>query len=81
MTKIKWNKRFDYPKSMRSMIKGKRHYDINKNNKKLPSVTTILGQTQSKEKQDSLARWRDKVGVNTRSLCKWYKTRRSYRIR
>ena len=64
MTKIKWNKQFNYPKSMRSMIEGKRHYDINKNNKKLPSVTTILGQTQSKEKQDSLARWRDKVGMN-----------------
>ena len=42
---MKWNKRFEYPTSMRSMIGGKRHYDIDAGNKKLPSVTTILGQT------------------------------------
>ena len=40
---MKWNKRFEYPTSMRSMIGGKRHYDIDAGNKKLPSVTTILG--------------------------------------
>ena len=61
---MKWNKRFEYPRSMRSMIGGKRHYDIDAGNKKLPSVTTILGQTQSKEKQESLSRWRDRVGIN-----------------
>ena len=61
---MKWNKRFEYPTSMRSMIGGKRHYDIDAGNKKLPSVTTILGQTQSKEKQESLSRWRDRVGIN-----------------
>jgi len=61
---MKWNKRFEYPRSMRSMIGGKRHYDINKDNKKLPSVTTILSNTQSKEKQESLSRWRDRVGIN-----------------
>ena len=25
---IKWNKKFIYPKSQRSLIQGKRHYDI-----------------------------------------------------
>ena len=25
---IKWNKRFIYPKSQRSLIQGQRHYDI-----------------------------------------------------
>ena len=30
--------------------------------KKLPSVTTILSRTQSKEKQDSLAAWQARVG-------------------
>ena len=29
---------------------------------KIPSVTTILSSTQSKEKQESLQRWRDRVG-------------------
>ena len=39
---------------------GRRHYAVD--NQKLPSVTTIISQTQSKEKQDSLANWRAKVG-------------------
>jgi genome maintenance exonuclease 1 len=30
--------------------------------KKIPSVTTILSATQSKDKQDSLDRWRERVG-------------------
>ena len=30
--------------------------------KKVPSVTTILSATQSKQKQDSLQAWRDRVG-------------------
>jgi|TARA_A100001391_G_scaffold114607_1_gene77442 genome maintenance exonuclease 1 len=41
---------------------GQRHYDVNNN--KLPSVTTILSQTQSKEKQESIAKWKAKVGEN-----------------
>ena len=31
-------------------------------NKKVPSVTTILSTTQSKEKKDGLRKWKDKVG-------------------
>jgi len=42
------------------MIKGERHYDLL--DKKLPSVTTILSATQSPEKQESLAKWKAKVG-------------------
>ena len=56
---MKWNKKFDYPKSMRSLIGGKRHYDIGDD--KLPSVTTILSATQSKEKQKSLADWKARI--------------------
>ena len=44
-----WNKRFDYPKSSRSLVMGRRHYEIGTD--KLPSVTTILSQTQSEEKR------------------------------
>ena len=57
---MKWNKQFDYPASMRTSIEGKRHYEIT--GKKLPSVTTILQATQSLEKQQSLDRWKAKVG-------------------
>ena len=59
---MKWNKKFTYPPSVRSLIEGSRHYDIN--NTKLPSVTTILQATQSDEKKASLANWRAKVGEN-----------------
>ena len=59
---MKWNKQFDYPASMRTSVEGKRHYEIT--GEKLPSVTTILQATQSKEKQESLAKWKAKVGDN-----------------
>ena len=45
---------------MRSLINGKRHYDIGE--EKLPSVTTILSATQSDEKKKSLADWRARMG-------------------
>ena len=52
--------KFKYPKSMRSLIDGKRHYDVGK--EKLPSVTTILSATQSDEKKKSLSDWRARMG-------------------
>ena len=57
---MKWNKRFEYPKSIREIINNKRHYDVG--NEKLPSVTTILAATQSDEKREALARWKKKKG-------------------
>ena len=57
---VKWNKRFVYPKSQRSLIQGKRHYDIGQT--KLPSVTTIIGATQSEEKRQALANWKKRIG-------------------
>jgi len=59
---VKWNKKFEYPTSTRSLINDQRHYDIN--NKKLPSVTTILQATQSDEKKAILAKWRQNIGEN-----------------
>jgi len=59
---MKFNKKYNYPKSMRSLIDGKRHYDIDQ--EKLPSVTTILSATQSEEKKKSLADWRARMGGN-----------------
>lgn len=52
---IKWNKKFEYPASIRSLINDERHYDIG--DSKLPSVTTILQATQPEEKRLSLQRW------------------------
>ena len=59
---MKWNKKFDYPPSIRSLIDDQRHYDIYGD--KLPSVTTILQATQSAEKKAILANWKQKVGEN-----------------
>ena len=56
----KFNKLYDYPKSMRSLINNKRHYEVGK--EKLPSVTTILSACQSDEKRQSLAAWKAKMG-------------------
>ena len=50
---MKRNNSYIYPKTIREVIDGKRHYDIN--DSKLPSVTTILSATQTAEKRESLA--------------------------
>jgi genome maintenance exonuclease 1 len=57
---MKWNKRFIYPTSSRSLINEERHYDIDA--EKLPSVTTILQATQPEEKRAALATWKARVG-------------------
>jgi ATP-dependent exoDNAse (exonuclease V) beta subunit len=57
---MKWNKQFEYPKSIRSLVKNERHYEVG--SERLPSVTTILSATASDEKQASLAKWKAKVG-------------------
>jgi genome maintenance exonuclease 1 len=57
---MKWNKQFIYPKSVRSLIKDERHYEVG--DEKLPSVTTILSATQPEEKRKSLEAWRQRVG-------------------
>ena len=49
-----------YPKTVREAIEGKRHYVIK--TEKLPSVTTILSATESAEKREALARWRESKG-------------------
>ena len=56
-------KKYEYPKSSRASIAGLRHYTVTGEEQKLPSVTTVLGQTQPKEKQESLDKWRQRVGL------------------
>jgi len=48
--------KFQYKNLTRKQIDGKRLYSTPDGNA-VPSVTTILGATQSKEKQEGLARW------------------------
>ena len=55
------NTKFNYPKSIRAYTNGRRMYDVN--NEKLPSVTTILNATKSKEAIENLNRWRTKLGA------------------
>ena len=57
---MKKNNCYKYPKTQREKIEGKRHYVFDQ--EKLPSVTTILDATQSEEKRESLAKWREKMG-------------------
>ena len=51
---------YRYPTTVRETIDGKRHYAIK--SEKLPSVTTILSATESAEKTEALARWREAKG-------------------
>ena len=51
---------YRYPTTVRETIDGKRHYAIK--SEKLPSVTTILSATESAEKREALARWRESKG-------------------
>ena len=58
---MKWNTKFAYPKSTRSLINGSRHYSLNGSN--LPSVTTILSATKSEEDKAAILAWKQRVGT------------------
>ena len=60
---MKHNNKYIYPKTIRETVEGVRHYSIKQ--EKLPSVTTVLQDTQPQEKRDSLAAWRARVGEET----------------
>jgi len=57
---MEWNNKFTYPKSVRSIINGSRHYSLDGAN--LPSVTTILKATQSEEDKAGISAWKERVG-------------------
>ena len=57
---MKWNNKFTYPKSSRSLKNGFRHYLFDNN--KLPSVTSILQATKSEEDKAALENWKQRVG-------------------
>ena len=60
---MKLIEKYVYPRSTREKLDGLRHYTVDGEERPLPSVTTVLGKTQPKEKQQSLDRWRKKVGL------------------
>ncbi len=57
---MQWNNKYIYPKTIRSIFQGSRHYSVNQEN--LPSVTTILKATESEEKKAKLEEWKKKIG-------------------
>ena len=58
--KMKWNNKFNYPKSSRSIENGMRKYLFD--DEKLPSVTSILQATKSDEDKAALENWKQRVG-------------------
>lgn len=57
---MKWNNKFNYPKSSRSIEDGIRKYLFT--DEKLPSVTSILQTTKSEEDKAALENWKLRVG-------------------
>ena len=57
---MKWNRKFNYPTSSRSVINGSRHYSIEQ--QQLPSVTAILSRTKPEEDKAALAAWKLRMG-------------------
>ena len=57
---MKWNNKFIYPKSSRSIEGGLRKYLFGE--EKLPSVTSILQATKTEEDKASLELWKERVG-------------------
>ena len=57
--------RYEYPRSTRESIQGLRHYTVDGEERKLPSVTTVIAQTKSKKDKESIDRWQAKVREET----------------
>ena len=57
---MKWNKKYNYPSSTRSVHQGFRHYALN--NQMLPSVTSIIEMTKTDKEKESLAACFDLAG-------------------
>tara|TARA_B100000579_G_scaffold420078_1_gene419374 strand:- start:317 stop:1003 length:687 start_codon:yes stop_codon:yes gene_type:complete len=57
---MKWNNKYNYPKSIKSLSSGFRNYQIGGIN--LPSVTSVLSATKSQEDKAALAAWKARIG-------------------
>ena len=63
--KLELVNKYEYPKSTRESISGLRHYTVDGEEQKLPSVTTVLAQTKSEKDKEGIERWKAKVGEET----------------
>ena len=54
------NNKYQYGQYTRNDNDGPRTYNVK--DKKVPSVTTILSGTQSKQKAEALDKWRERIG-------------------
>ena len=71
---MKWNTKFNYPRSSRSNEDGMRKYLSG--NEKYPSVTSILSLTKSEEDKASLELWKQRVGYKEANRIKTDASRR-----
>ena len=71
---MKWNIKFNYPKSSRSNEDGMRKYLLG--DEKYPSVTSILSLTKSEEDKASLKLWKQRVGFKEANRIKTDASRR-----
>ena len=65
---MKWNTKFNYPKSSRSNEEGMRKYLLG--DEKYPSVTSVLSLTKSAEDKASLELWKQRVGYKVANRIK-----------
>ena len=71
---MKWNNKFNYPKSSRSNEDGMRKYLLG--DEKYPSVTSVLSLTKSEEDKASLELWKQRVGYKEANRIKTDASRR-----
>ena len=57
---MRWNKKYNFPKSSRSILNGIRQYTFK--NQILPSVTSVLSHTRSSSEKEALAAWQARLG-------------------
>ena len=67
---MKWNTKFNYPKSSKSNEDGMRKYLSG--DEKYPSVTSILSLTKSEEDKAALENWKQRVGHKEANKIKIY---------
>jgi ATP-dependent exoDNAse (exonuclease V) beta subunit len=66
VTDFKLNPKYNYRSYTRNDNNGPRTYNVD--DKKVPSVTTIISGTQPKEKSKALDKWRERVGYQEADL-------------
>ena len=77
ITDIKRQDKYPYIRYTRDDDHGPRTYLVN--DKKVPSVTTILAKTASEDKKNALDAWRERIGYQEAQLVTQEAAARGYR--